>query len=75
MIARSRPVAVQRVPLSSESSDRRAVGSDLAGQLIQATLALYLAPALVLVLMVGAMGMLAIMVGRLFAGPVHSPAD
>jgi hypothetical protein len=71
MITRSRSVRLQPVPLMSKSVDKRSVGSDLAGRLIQVGLALYLIPALMIVLVVGGVGMLILAVGRLFTGPVH----
>jgi len=55
----------------SKSRDKDSVGSDLAGRLIQIVLALYLIPALLIVLMVGGMGMLVLTVGRLFTGSIH----
>jgi hypothetical protein len=54
--------------------DERPVRSDLAGRLIQITLALYLIPVLLIVLAVGSIGMLVLAGGRLFIGPMHGPA-
>jgi len=51
--------------------DSRSVGGDLAGRLIQIALALYLIPALLVVLVVGGVGMLVLTVGRLFSGPTQ----
>jgi len=51
--------------------DTRSVISDLAGRLIQMALALYLIPALLMVLVVGGMGMVVLTVGRLFTGPIR----
>jgi len=49
----------------------RPVIGDLAGRLIQMALALYLIPALLMVLVVGGMGMLVLTVARLFTGPIR----
>ena len=74
MITRSRPVRFQPVTLMEKSRDNRSVGSDLAGRMIQVGLALYLIPALMVVLVVGGVGMLVLTVGRLFTGSIHRAA-
>jgi hypothetical protein len=66
--ARFRPIA----PLSA-SRDRRFGASDHAGRFIQITLALYLIPALLVVLAVGGVGMMVLVIGRLVTGPVREP--
>jgi hypothetical protein len=48
--------------------EERSVVRHLAGRLIQITLALYLLPALLIVLVVGGVGILALMVSQLFTG-------
>jgi hypothetical protein len=50
--------------------DARSGIGDWLGRLIQMTLALYLIPALVIVLVVGSVGILVLTVGRLFLGPI-----
>jgi hypothetical protein len=62
--ARFRATARTCTATSEPPSDR-----NLGGRLIQIALAIYLLPALLVVLVVGAVGMLVIAVGRLFAGP------
>ena len=74
MITQSRPVRLQPVTLMSESRDKRSVGSNLTGRLIRVILALYLIPALMIVLTVGGMGMLVLAIGRIFTGPIHRAA-
>ena len=71
MITQSRPVRLQPVTRMSESRDKRSIGSDLTSRLIRVILALYLIPALAIVLMVGGMGMLVLAAARLFTGPAH----
>jgi hypothetical protein len=51
--------------------EKQAVASDLTGRLIQVALALYLLPALLVVLAVGSIGMLVVAASRLFAGLVR----
>jgi hypothetical protein len=51
----------------------RSVISDLMGRLIQTTLALYLVPALLIVLLVGGIGMLILTARRLLTGPIQRP--
>jgi hypothetical protein len=47
------------------------VASLLAGRMIQVALAVYLLPALLVVLLVGCLGMLVLAGGRLISGPVR----
>jgi nitrate reductase NapE component len=60
--------AVNQVP---KLMDSRIDCSDLLGRLIHMVLALYLLPALLIVLVVGGVGMLVLMMGRLFFGPMR----
>ena len=55
------------------SQDRLPATSDHAGRLIQITLALYLMPALLVVLAVGGVGIMVLAVGRIVTGPVREP--
>ena len=73
MITQQRSVRLHAVTQVPSSVDTGSVGSELAGRSIQMALALYLVPALLIVLLVGGVGMLVLMVGRLFTGPVHRP--
>jgi hypothetical protein len=54
----------------SRVMDTRLAGSAVAGRAIQMALALYLVPALLIVLVVGGVGILVLAVGRLFMGPM-----
>jgi hypothetical protein len=74
MITQQRSARLQAVTRMSKAMDNRSVGSDLAGRLIQMALAIYLVPALLLVLVVGGVGMLVVTVGRLFTGPIQRSA-
>ena len=67
-------VRLRPVTQISQSRDDRSVGGDLAGRLVQVSLALYLIPALMVVLVVGGMGMLVLAIGRLFTGSIHRAA-
>jgi hypothetical protein len=53
----------------AEPSEQQSVVSHLAGRLIQITLAFYLLPALLAVLVIGGMGILILKVGQLLTGP------
>jgi hypothetical protein len=65
------PAARSRAAIrTSKAMDKRLDGSDVAGRLIQMVLALYLIPALLIVLVIGGVGILAVTVGRLFMGPM-----
>jgi hypothetical protein len=61
-----RSASSQGVVQVTGPSGERSVVSHLAGRLIQITLALYLLPALLIVLVVGGVGILALMVSQLF---------
>ena len=73
MITEQRSARLRPVARLSVSQDRRPVVSDHAGRLIQIALALYLIPALLVVLAVGGAGMMVLVVGRLVIGPVREP--
>jgi hypothetical protein len=71
MITQQRSARLQAVTRVSKAMDNRLDSSDLAGRLIQMALALYLVPALLIVLVVGGVGMLVLTVARLFTGPIQ----
>jgi len=71
MITEPRSARLRVVTPVSKVMDNRLAGRDWAGRLIQMALALYLIPALLIVLIVGGMGMLVLTVGRLFTGPIQ----
>jgi hypothetical protein len=71
MIAQPRSAHLRVVTRVPKVMDTRSVVSDPAGRLIQMALALYLIPALLVVLVVGGMGMLVLTVGRLFTSPIR----
>jgi len=71
MIAQQRSARLRTVSQVSKSMDKRSDYTDLAGRLIQMALALYLIPALLIVLVVGGVGMLVLTVGRLLTGPIQ----
>lgn len=73
MITEQRSARLRPIVRLSASPDRRPIASDHAGRLIQIALALYLIPALLVVLAVGSVGMMVLMVGRLVTGPVRKP--
>ena len=67
-MTRFRSASSRRVVQVMETSEKPSGVSHLAGRLIQVTLALYLLPALLIVVGVGGVGILAVMVSRLFMG-------
>jgi len=71
MTTHQQSAGLQTVTRMSKLVDNRSVKRDLAGRLIQIALALYLVPALLVVLVVGGVGMLVLTVGRLFSGPIQ----
>ena len=71
MIAQQQSPRLRNTARLRMSTDKRTVAIDRTGRLIQIVLALYLIPVLLVVLAVGALGMLVLAVGRLFIGPVH----
>lgn len=70
-------IATRRLAVSRDSGRRLALGdrgrvmSDYVGRLLQTVLAIYLLPALVIVLAVGAVGMIILAVSRFWIAPVH----
>jgi hypothetical protein len=62
------------IPLA-EPSKEQSVVSHLAGRLIQGTLALYLLPALLVVLVVGGVGILILRSSELLTGPIERLVD
>jgi hypothetical protein len=54
-------------------TDSNVLASDHTGRLIQIALALYLMPALLVVLTMGVVGIIMLAVSRLFMGPVRRP--
>jgi hypothetical protein len=74
MLTRPRPTRVRPVALMSESAGKRSSRSNFAGRLIQVILAVYLIPALMIVLIVGGIGMLVLSVSRYFSGPIRRAA-
>lgn len=71
MLTRSRLMRVRPVARISESAGKRSAGGNFTGRLIQVILAVYLIPALMIVLIVGGIGMLVLSVSRYFSGPIH----
>jgi hypothetical protein len=71
MITQSRSTRLRAVTRDSEIVFKRLDCSDLAGRLIQMALALYLIPALLIVLVVGGVGMLVLTVSRLCTDPIQ----
>jgi hypothetical protein len=55
----------------SEMIGKRSLGGSWAGRLVQVTLALYLLPALLIVLMVGGIGMLILAIAGRHIAPTH----
>jgi hypothetical protein len=73
MISEQRPARLRPIARLAASENRRPVASDHAARLIQIALALYLIPALLVVLAVGGVGMMVLVVGRLVTDPVREP--
>ena len=73
MIVEQRSTISRNVVWKSAPWNKYSVASDYAGRLIQIALALYLIPALLVVLAVGSVGIMAVGVGRLLIGPVRGP--
>jgi hypothetical protein len=70
MIAYQRSSTLKAVMLSGPL-EKRSIATDRASRLIQVALALYLIPALLVVLTVGGVGILVLGIGRLFTGPIQ----
>jgi hypothetical protein len=75
MITEQRSARIRPIARLSTSQDRLPAASDYAGRLIQIILALYLMPALLVVLAVGGVGIMVLAVGRLVTGSVREPLD
>jgi hypothetical protein len=73
MITEQRSARLRPIAHLSASQDRRPIACDHAGRLIQIALALYLIPALLVVLAMGGVGMMVLVVGRFVTGPVQEP--
>jgi hypothetical protein len=71
MIAEQRSARLRNAARVSAPHESRSVTGDQASRLIQIALALYLVPALLIVLAVGGVGMIVLAVGRLFTVPVR----
>jgi Flp pilus assembly protein TadB len=68
-----RPVRLKAFVPSPRKPRRRPGLGDVVGRLIQVTLALYLVPVLLVVLLVSGVGMAMVAVARLFTAPIHKP--
>jgi hypothetical protein len=73
MITEQRSPRFRTIAPLATFQDRHPVACEHVGRVIQIALALYLVPALLVVLAVGGVGMIVLLVGRLVAGPVHEP--
>jgi hypothetical protein len=67
-LARSRQIDRHAVTMEKPSH-----AGVVVGRLIQIALAVYLLPALLVVLFVGGLGMLVLAAGRLLSGPIRAP--
>ena len=75
MMTELRPVRSTATIQFAWASEEESVLSHLAGRLIQITLALYLLPALLAVLVVGVLGTFILKCSQLFLGPVKKSVD
>jgi hypothetical protein len=75
MMTQSQSARSQAVVQLAEPSEDQSVVSHLAGRLIQITLALYLLPALLVVLVVGGVGILILKISQLLTGPIERSVD
>lgn len=74
MLLDTRRLLRSRALVPAPHAIRRPLGiSNLLGRLIQITLALYLLPVLLLVMVVTGAGMALLAVARLFTVPIHKP--
>lgn len=67
------PVREKALASSPRAMRRPFLARNWAGRLIQMTLAIYLLPVLLVVLVVTGVGMATLAVSRLFGTPVHNP--
>ena len=75
MFTSQRPTIVGSVAEESASEDGGSAVDYYGGRLIQIALALWLLPALVIVLAVGGIGIVALAVSRMFTGSVSQPLE
>ena len=75
MFASDRSTILGNVAEESASEDANSAVNDCVGRLIQIALALWLLPALVIVLAVGGIGILALAITRVLTGPVSQPPE
>ncbi|HEX3449232.1 MAG TPA: hypothetical protein VHS97_13315 [Isosphaeraceae bacterium] len=72
MIISQRLARSRRVGLQALTTEQPAVASLVAGRMIQIALALYLLPALLVVLLVGCLGLAVLAGSRLLSGPIRA---
>jgi hypothetical protein len=70
-----RPTPSKTLVRMAEAPEEQSVVTYLAGRLIQITLALYLLPAFLVVLLVGGGGILLIRISHLLTGAIERSAD
>jgi hypothetical protein len=75
MVASDRPTILGNAAEESASEDGDSAVNYYVGRLIQIALALWLLPALVIVLAVGGIGIVALAISRMFTGPVSQPLE
>jgi hypothetical protein len=73
MIIGRTPVVLASIAWRLASEDKRSVTSDLLDRLIRIALALYLTPALLVVLAVGGMGITVLAMSRWITGLIQDP--
>jgi hypothetical protein len=73
MTTQLRSAPLRAIGRMSGDVDGQAPGATGLGRLIQVVLALYLIPALLIVLLVGGIGMLVLAVARVFTAVVYGP--
>ena len=75
MMTQLRSAGSKAIVRLAEPSDEESLISHLAGRSIQVTLALYLLPALLAVLVVGGIGILIVKISQLLTGSIEKSAD
>jgi hypothetical protein len=75
MFTFQRPTILGNVAEESASEDADSAVNYCVGRLIQIALALWLLPALVIVLAVGGIGIVALAISRVLTGPVSQPPE
>ena len=74
MLTQTRRSVRLRAPFPFSRPTRRSLGlGDVMGRLIQITLALYLVPVLLVVLVISGAGMVVLAAARLFTTPIRKP--